>query len=76
MRIQNKLLDEGDLIVTAGDDSNFIQGFGWSAIGLDIDGERANTWYRYWNYTRYITSSTNCLRKQRWARTARILVAI
>ena len=32
--------DEGDLIVTAGDDSNFIQGFGWSAIGLDIDGDR------------------------------------
>ena len=35
-----QLLDEGDLIVTAGDDSNFIQGFGWSAIGLDIDGDR------------------------------------
>tara|TARA_Y100000817_G_scaffold57247_1_gene42366 strand:+ start:568 stop:1452 length:885 start_codon:yes stop_codon:yes gene_type:complete len=36
----DQLLDEGDLIVTAGDDSNFIQGFGWSAIGLDIDGDR------------------------------------
>ncbi|MEK9805811.1 MAG: hypothetical protein VW551_05935 [Euryarchaeota archaeon] len=35
-----QLLDEGDLLVTAGDDSNFIQGFGWSAIGLDIDGDR------------------------------------
>ena len=36
----DELLDEGDLIVTAGDDDNFIQGFGWSAIGLDIDGDR------------------------------------
>jgi hypothetical protein len=36
----DQLLDEGDLIVTAGDDSNFIQGFGWSAIGLDIDEDR------------------------------------
>ena len=36
----DQLLDEGDLIVTAGDDSNFIQGFGWAAIGLDIDGDR------------------------------------
>ena len=36
----DQLLDEGDLIVTAGDDSKFIQGFGWSALGLDIDGDR------------------------------------
>ena len=33
-------LDEGDLIVTAGDDPAYIDGFGWSAIGLDIDGDR------------------------------------
>ena len=33
-------LDEGDLIVTAGDDPSYIDGFGWSAIGLDIDGDR------------------------------------
>ncbi|MBR84331.1 MAG: hypothetical protein CMA85_00065 [Euryarchaeota archaeon] len=33
-------LDEGDLIVTAGDDPTYIDGFGWSAIGLDIDGDR------------------------------------
>ena len=36
----NELLDEGDLVVTAGDDSNYIKGFGWSAIGLDIDEDR------------------------------------
>jgi hypothetical protein len=34
------LLDEGDLVVTAGDDSRYIKGFGWSAIGLDIDEDR------------------------------------
>ena len=33
-------LDEGDLLVTAGDDPTYIDGFGWSAIGLDIDGDR------------------------------------
>ena len=33
-------LDEGDLLVTAGDDPAYIDGFGWSAIGLDIDGDR------------------------------------
>jgi len=33
-------LDEGDLLVTAGDDQAYIDGFGWSAIGLDIDGDR------------------------------------
>ena len=33
-------LDEGDLIVTAGDDPTYIDGFGWSAIGLDIDSDR------------------------------------
>jgi len=33
-------LDEGDLVVTAGDDPAYIDGFGWSAIGLDIDGDR------------------------------------
>ena len=33
-------IDEGDLIVTAGDDPAYIDGFGWSAIGLDIDGDR------------------------------------
>ena len=31
----DELLDEGELSVTAGDDSNYIEGFGWSAIGLD-----------------------------------------
>ena len=36
----DELLDEGDLVVTAGDDSNYIKGFGWSAIGLDIDEDR------------------------------------
>lgn len=35
-----ELLDEGDLPVTAGDDSNYIKGFGWSAIGLDINEDR------------------------------------
>jgi|TARA_B100001964_G_scaffold21542_1_gene21773 uncharacterized membrane protein YkoI len=35
-----ELLDEGDLPVNAGDDSNYIKGFGWSAIGLDIDEDR------------------------------------
>ena len=35
-----ELLDEGDLPVNAGDDSNYIEGFGWSAIGLDIDEDR------------------------------------
>ena len=35
-----ELLDEGDLPVTAGDDSNYIDGFGWSAIGLDIGSDR------------------------------------
>ena len=33
-------LDEGDLLVTAGDDPTYIDGFGWSAIGLDIDSDR------------------------------------
>jgi len=33
-------LDEGDLLVTAGDDPAYIDGFGWSAIGLDIDSDR------------------------------------
>ena len=33
-------LDQGDFIVTAGNDPAFIEGFGWSAIGLDIDGDR------------------------------------
>ena len=33
-------LDEGDLPVTAGEDSSYIDGFGWSAIGLDIDSDR------------------------------------
>lgn len=33
-------LDQGDLIVTAGNDPVWIEGFGWSAIGLDIDGDR------------------------------------
>ena len=33
-------LDEGDLLVSAGDDQAYIDGFGWSAIGLDIDGDR------------------------------------
>jgi hypothetical protein len=33
-------LDEGDLLVTAGDDPTYIYGFGWSAIGLDIDSDR------------------------------------
>ena len=33
-------LDEGDLVVTAGDDPAYIDGFGWSAIGLDIDNDR------------------------------------
>ena len=32
-------LDEGDLLVTAGDDPTYIDGFGWSAIGLDIDSD-------------------------------------
>ena len=36
----DELLDEGDLLVTAGDDSNYIKGFGWSAIGLDIGDDR------------------------------------
>ena len=35
-----ELLDEGDLVVTAGDDSRYIKGFGWSAIGLDINEDR------------------------------------
>ena len=35
-----ELLDEGNLVVTAGDDSRYIKGFGWSAIGLDIDEDR------------------------------------
>ena len=33
-------LDEGDLLVTAGEDPTYIDGFGWSAIGLDIDSDR------------------------------------
>ncbi len=33
-------LDDGDLLVTAGDDPAYIDGFGWSAIGLDIDNDR------------------------------------
>lgn len=33
-------LDQGDLIVSAGNDPAWIEGFGWSAIGLDIDGDR------------------------------------
>ncbi len=33
-------LDEGDLLVTAGDDPTYIDGFGWAAIGLDIDSDR------------------------------------
>ena len=33
-------LDEGDLVVTAGDDPSYIDGFGWSAHGLDIDSDR------------------------------------
>ena len=33
-------LDEGDLLVTAGDDPTYIDGCGWSAIGLDIDSDR------------------------------------
>ena len=28
----DQLIDEGDLLVTAGDDSNFIQGFGWLSL--------------------------------------------
>mgnify|MGYP001280136062 CR=1 FL=1 len=36
----DELLDEGDLPVTAGDQDNYIEGFGWSAIGLDIDDDR------------------------------------
>tara|TARA_B100000427_G_scaffold326472_1_gene335201 strand:- start:409 stop:1365 length:957 start_codon:yes stop_codon:yes gene_type:complete len=36
----DELLDEGDLPVIAGDDPNYIEGFGWSAIGLDIDADR------------------------------------
>ena len=36
----DELLDEGDLPVTAGDQDNYIDGFGWSAIGLDIDDDR------------------------------------
>jgi hypothetical protein len=34
------VFDEGDLLVTAGDDGAYIYGFGWSAIGLDIDNDR------------------------------------
>jgi hypothetical protein len=34
------LLDEGDLPVNAGDDSRYIDGFGWSALGLDIGQDR------------------------------------
>ena len=34
------LLDEGDLPVTAGDDSTYIDGFGWSALGLDVGQDR------------------------------------
>ena len=34
------LLDEGDLPVSAGDDSRYIDGFGWSALGLDIGQDR------------------------------------
>tara|TARA_B100001250_G_scaffold377167_1_gene366040 strand:+ start:3182 stop:4129 length:948 start_codon:yes stop_codon:yes gene_type:complete len=34
------LLDEGDLPVTAGDDDTYIDGFGWSALGLDIGQDR------------------------------------
>ena len=34
------LLDEGDLPVNAGEDPNYIDGFGWSALGLDIGQDR------------------------------------
>ena len=33
-------LDEGDLAVTGGDDSRYIEGFGWAVIGLDIEEDR------------------------------------
>ena len=33
-------LDDGNLVVTAGEDPAWIEGFGWSAIGLDIDSDR------------------------------------
>ena len=33
-------LDEGDLPVTGGDDSRYIEGFGWAVIGLDIEEDR------------------------------------
>ena len=33
-------LDDGNLVVTAGEDPVWIEGFGWSAIGLDIDSDR------------------------------------
>jgi len=45
----DELLDEGDLLVTAGEDPMcdtsapwvcYITGFSWSVIGLDIDGDR------------------------------------
>jgi len=32
-----ELLDEGDLPVTAGEDPNYIKGFGWGVLGLDYD---------------------------------------
>ena len=31
------VLDEGDLPVTAGEDSRYITGFGWGQVGLDAD---------------------------------------
>ena len=33
-------LDEGDLLVTGGDDARYIKGFGWAVIGLDIADDR------------------------------------
>ena len=36
----DEMLDEGDLPVTGGDDSRYIKGFGWAAIGLDIEEDR------------------------------------
>ena len=32
-----EVLDEGDLPVTAGEDSRYITGFGWGQVGLDAD---------------------------------------
>ena len=32
-----ELLDEGDLPVRAGEDDNYIKGFGWGQVGLDCN---------------------------------------